>query len=340
MVGYDRESRESFARDRGFDSHREFDRRDTRGYATDRRRDLEDLQRFEDEGGRTSGRELDRDFRGRRRDAEPIDPRGYGNAGGSEAGWSGYGNAGRWDSYRMEPGRDADRGHPGSHEFEPGSRYGRIDRESWNSREGDRAESWSYGSGSTGSPYRRDEGPGYGRRGSWFGEGSSYGAGVPGTYGTGFGSSYGNTGFGSGPNSSGGSSSLGSRESESHRGKGPKGYTRSDTRIEEDVNDCLTEDPNIDASTIEVAVKGGEVTLSGTVARREDKRRAEDAVERVSGVHHVQNNLRVRRGDAATGGSSGSQSMGSQSMSNATDRRSGIGAESSSRTSGGSSKST
>lgn len=79
-----------------------------------------------------------------------------------------------------------------------------------------------------------------------------------------------------------------------HRGRGPKGYKRTDSRIEEDVNDRLTDDPYLDASNIEVSVKDSEVTLSGTVVRREDKRRAEDLAELVSGVTHVQNNLRIK----------------------------------------------
>ena len=84
-----------------------------------------------------------------------------------------------------------------------------------------------------------------------------------------------------------------------HRGRGPKGYKRSDGRIEEDVNDRLTDDPYLDASDVEVSVKDGEVTLSGFVDRREDKRRAEDVAERASGVANVQNNLRVRPREAA-----------------------------------------
>ena len=56
----------------------------------------------------------------------------------------------------------------------------------------------------------------------------------------------------------------------------------------------LTDDPLVDASDIEVAVQDREVTLSGHVASRYEKRRAEDIVEAVSGVSHVQNNLRVR----------------------------------------------
>jgi hypothetical protein len=78
-----------------------------------------------------------------------------------------------------------------------------------------------------------------------------------------------------------------------HRGRGPKGYMRSDERIREDVNDRLTEDSWLDASNIEVRVTAGEVTLGGTVAERLDKRRAEDLADSVSGVIDVQNNLRL-----------------------------------------------
>jgi hypothetical protein len=83
------------------------------------------------------------------------------------------------------------------------------------------------------------------------------------------------------------------------RGAGPKGYSRSDERIREDVCDRLTEDAHLDASDVEVVVKDGEVTLDGTVGRRQDKRAAEDLAERASGVKHVQNNLRVKESAAA-----------------------------------------
>jgi hypothetical protein len=79
----------------------------------------------------------------------------------------------------------------------------------------------------------------------------------------------------------------------SHRGRGPKTYSRSDERIQDDVNDRLTDDPFLDATNVEVAVAQGEVTLTGTVSSRADKRRAEDLADNVSGVKHVQNNLRV-----------------------------------------------
>lgn len=78
-----------------------------------------------------------------------------------------------------------------------------------------------------------------------------------------------------------------------HRGKGPKGWKRSSERIREDVCERLADDHMLDASEIEVTVQDNEVTLSGTVTEREDKRRAERLVEQCSGVEHVQNNLRV-----------------------------------------------
>ena len=86
-----------------------------------------------------------------------------------------------------------------------------------------------------------------------------------------------------------------------HRGRGPQGYRRSDERIREDVSDRLTDDPWLDATYIEVEAKDGEVTLSGLVSRREDKRRAEDLAESCSGVSHVQNNLRVQSADRGYG---------------------------------------
>jgi hypothetical protein len=109
------------------------------------------------------------------------------------------------------------------------------------------------------------------------------------------------------------------REAGQHRGRGPKGYQRSDARIMEDVNDRLTEDPHIDASEIEVTVASREVTLTGTVNSRFEKRHAEDLAESVSGVAHVQNNLRIQQAaDAGMGGSmlsgAGSAGAGSTGM--------------------------
>ena len=86
------------------------------------------------------------------------------------------------------------------------------------------------------------------------------------------------------------------RATRDFRGVGPKGYTRSDQRIREQVCDVLMDDPLLDASDIEVTVKDGEITLSGKVSEREWKRRAEDLAERCSLGKHVQNNIRVGEG--------------------------------------------
>ena len=49
----------------------------------------------------------------------------------------------------------------------------------------------------------------------------------------------------------------------------------------------------LDLRDVEVLVDNAEVTLNGTVRRKEDKRRIEDIAD-LDGVRHVQNNLRVR----------------------------------------------
>lgn len=86
------------------------------------------------------------------------------------------------------------------------------------------------------------------------------------------------------------------RMSGEHRGKGPRNYKRSDERIREDINDRLYDDPYIDASDIDVKIEDDVVVLTGTVDNREQKRRAEDIIERISGVHNVENRLRVNTG--------------------------------------------
>jgi osmotically-inducible protein OsmY len=102
---------------------------------------------------------------------------------------------------------------------------------------------------------------------------------------------------------------MDNRQEGQHRGKGPKGYTRSDDRIKEDINDKLSDDSTVDASDIDVSVNNCEVTLTGTVGNRWEKRRAEDVVESVSGVKHVENRLRVNSQN--TGATSGTSNSGS-----------------------------
>ena len=128
-----------------------------------------------------------------------------------------------------------------------------------------------------------------------------------------------------------GGADTGTLRAQDHRGRGPKGYRRSDDRIKEDVNDRLADDPYVDASGIEVSVSGGEVTLAGTVDSRQARRRAEDIAEGVSGVTHVQNNIRVRQAGQGYGTSYGT---GTSSGLGTTSGTSGSGGTSASSTSG------
>lgn len=142
------------------------------------------------------------------------------------------------------------------------------------------------------------------------GGGSPYGAGGydRGSYGQGSSGSYGaRNDYSSGSNERGfferagdeiaswfGDDDAARRRQQDHRGSGPSNYTRSDSRILEDACDKLTDDWAVDARNVQVTVKDGEVTLDGTVDNRSAKRRAEDCVDGISGVKHVQNNLRVQ----------------------------------------------
>lgn len=147
-----------------------------------------------------------------------------------------------------------------------------------------------------GDLYGRNRYPGNASREGYAGSGERFG-GAYGDYPERFAGGYDDYGrdlegqaYGPSPRSASSDRSFGA-----HRGRGPRGYTRSDERIREDVNDRLSDDGHIDASDIEVSVSNCEVTLSGTVSDRSQKRRAEDLAEAISGVLHVQNNIRVNR---------------------------------------------
>ena len=88
-----------------------------------------------------------------------------------------------------------------------------------------------------------------------------------------------------------------------HRGKGPKGYQRSDERIKELVCESLSDHPEIDASEITVSIQGGKLTLEGSVDSRQTKNAVEDIAEQY--CQDVQNNLRVTRQGASQTASSG-----------------------------------
>lgn len=84
------------------------------------------------------------------------------------------------------------------------------------------------------------------------------------------------------------------------RGRGPKGYSRSDERIKEDICERLSQDSRIDASEISVECRGGMVMLEGTVEDRATKHRVEDLVDACSGVKDIQNHLGIGSGQRET----------------------------------------
>ncbi|WP_425358673.1 BON domain-containing protein [Aestuariivirga litoralis] len=267
-------------------------------------------------------------------DQERREPFGSGQ---QQSGWQGgYGQQqggewnrmGRYGEEGWQGGGTGRFGQGGSHRMDRDHGQSSGGRGGWGSSSGSYGQGMnrpyvgegSYG-GSRGGQGAIDDGAGgYGSRGS-YGSGS-YGSG---TYGTGSGSGYGSghgygsSGYGNAQGRQGGgergfweragdevSSWFGDddarrrREMDEHRGRGPRGYTRSDDRIREDVNDRFTDDGWLDASDIEVKVASGEVTLTGQVTSREEKRRAEDLAEAISGVKHVQNNLRVKDRNATS----------------------------------------
>jgi hypothetical protein len=209
----------------------------------------------------------------------------------------------------VEPsfGREDDRGGRFGHDedFEQqGWRQGGYERGQRHGGEGrETSASWPGGGGAYGGSDRGAEE--YGRRGGGsrdYGGGASWGGGRD--FGGGSMSGRGRPDeFGGERSGRGGETRWGEQAGGAgHRGKGPRGYQRSDDRIREDISDRLSDDDSVDASDIEIRVEKGEVTLTGEVDSKQAKRRAEDIAEEVSGVSNVQNSLRVRRESASTGG--------------------------------------
>jgi hypothetical protein len=292
----------------------------------------EDYGRRGSEGRMAYGREGSADIYGGDQSRE----RGGGYGGGGREGFWGRGEEGR--GYSREGGRAYSREDYGGSGY--GGGYGREYYGGSFSRTGEegrggqgygsqrRADYDEIGEGASGRSFVGNEGRG-------FGYGSDYGrGGGSGAYG---GSRHGGEdrdreGYGNrgGQQERGfferaadevsswfGDRDAGRRREQDYRGRGPKGYKRSDQRVQEDVNDRLYDDPYVDASEIDVSVSGGEVTLAGTVDSRNARRRAEDIVEQVSGVSHVQNNLRVRQAQS-TGMGGSTSGMGATGASTGT----------------------
>jgi len=90
------------------------------------------------------------------------------------------------------------------------------------------------------------------------------------------------------------------------RPRGPKGYTRTDERIREDICERLSHplgrfgasdlsNEHLDVSDVSVQVQGGKVLLEGTVPERRMKHGIEDIVDACPGVQDIDNRIKVRR---------------------------------------------
>jgi BON domain len=85
-----------------------------------------------------------------------------------------------------------------------------------------------------------------------------------------------------------------------HRlGRGPRGYLRADARILEDVCETIARS-GANAENVDVSVRDGEVTLSGTVDDRRQKYILEDLAESVFGVREVHNRIRMSQSTQAS----------------------------------------
>jgi len=257
-----------------------------------------------------NARDFDREY-------NPQGSQGRQDAGRDRSGFESNfsGNADRWTGYEEGPqhwreGRNREGDVDRRREY-----YGRDERgEGQRGRSGYERDDWGRegGPGMTGrgdrGSFSADQGhdaahgPGGwsdSGRGNWGGV-STYGSGVSGYSAVGpfssagFGGGY--AGMGSyGAGYSGGMGTYAGRKNGPHAGRAPKGYQRSDERIREEINERLTDHPDIDPSEVEVQVQAGEVTLTGIVEDRNSKRLAEDIADGVSGVRDVNNQIRVKR---------------------------------------------
>ena len=89
-------------------------------------------------------------------------------------------------------------------------------------------------------------------------------------------------------------------ERREERGPRPAGRSqpvrrRPDESLAREIHEVLTNDPELDATEIEVQVDRGAVTLSGTVTSSDAKLLAEELTESFPGVREVHNRLTIER---------------------------------------------
>lgn len=272
------------------------------GYAEQRGRQFDPMGWGESHPGARRGGEYDD------RGSAPLVAGGYGGRGdhylrewAGRGGQQGYGSqdfGGRQDypgKSGQDGGGDYGRSYMGSGAHGYGNQgYGNQGHANRNyDTQGYRQQGSGFGGGNQGYEQGRES---FGQRhGEGFGQGQEYGEG--------------DSGF----------SSNRSGQSLGFRGKGPKGYKRSDERLQEDISERLMDDDAIDASEVSVQCKDGMVTLEGAVPERRVKHRIEDLVERCHGVKDIENRITVKRssrradsddedsGDAGRGETAGNQ---------------------------------
>jgi osmotically-inducible protein OsmY len=109
--------------------------------------------------------------------------------------------------------------------------------------------------------------------------------------------------------SSFGQSGLGQSRQQRRYPLGPKGYTRSDERLREDISERLMQSYDIDSSEVTVQVQGGKVLLEGTVPSRYMKHAIEDIADNAPGVQDVDNRVRVTGSGSRWGASQDAGSL-------------------------------
>ena len=227
--------------------------------------------------------------------------RGGESFGGGEGGWSREGREGQGSS---SGGRySGSWGGGGGYSGRQGGRY----------QGGGFQSGGSQGGGFQGAGYRggyqgggfsgRQSGGHQGRQSGgesgerWGRSGSEWAGGMAATgFGpTGYGSSRGSSAYGGSSMYGGYGSETGFQSGQRRTGKRrmPKGYTRSDERIREDICDRLSE-ADVECEEVTVTVRSGEVTLAGRAPSGDARREIEQIAENVSGVQDVTNQIRTR----------------------------------------------
>jgi osmotically-inducible protein OsmY len=77
--------------------------------------------------------------------------------------------------------------------------------------------------------------------------------------------------------------------------RGQRARRRPDETLAQEIREILANDPELDATDVEIEVEGGAVTLSGVVNESDAKLLAEELVETLPGVREVHNRIRVER---------------------------------------------